>query len=91
MDNNGVLQYIKDTIEVMNKTNQIEILKILKKNTNVKLNENKSGVFVNLSYLPDETINDLKNYLQYINNQEKELQKVETQKKEFEESFFLEN
>lgn len=91
MDKNGVLQYIKDTIEVMNKTNQIEILKILRKNTNVKLNENKSGVFVNLSYLPEETINDLKNYLQYINNQENELQKVETQKKEFEESFFLEN
>jgi hypothetical protein len=91
MEDNNKLQFIKDTIEAMSKSNQIEILKILKNDSNVKLNENKNGVFVNLSYLPLETIKKIDYFLSYINNQEKELEKIETQKKEFQENFFIEN
>ena len=49
MNKNNSLDNVKEKIESMNKENQIEILKLLKKNINVKLNENKSGTFVNLS------------------------------------------
>ena len=48
---NESLSSIKDKIERMPKNNQIEVLKILKKYQNIKLNENKSGIFVNLSFL----------------------------------------
>lgn len=91
MEDNNKLQFIKDTIEAMSKSNQIEVLKILKNDSNVKLNENKNGVFVNLSYLPVETIKKIDYFLSYINNQEKELEKIETQKKEFQDNFFIEN
>jgi hypothetical protein len=43
------LNYIRDSIENMNKFNQIEILRILSKNQEIVLNENKYGVHINLS------------------------------------------
>jgi hypothetical protein len=84
------LENIKTKIEKMGKTHHIEILKILKKNGNVKLNENKSGVYVNLSFLPKDSINDLENYLNYIEDQESSLIRLENQKEEFKNTFFNE-
>ena len=37
------LNYIRDTIESMNKFNQIEILRIMNKHYDITLNENKYG------------------------------------------------
>ena len=82
------LENIKNAIEVMNKYHQIEILKILNKNT-CKLNENKSGVYVNMSFLPEETIVELEKYIDYIKDQEESLVKMEFQKEEFKNTFFV--
>jgi hypothetical protein len=82
------LENIKNAIEVMNKYHQIEILKILNKNT-CKLNENKSGVYVNMSFLPEETILELEKYIDYIKDQEESLVKMEFQKEEFKNTFFV--
>lgn len=84
------LENIKNTIEKMDKSSQIEILKIFKKYPNVKLNGNKSGVFINLSYLSSDIINEIDQYLNYIDEQENTLQQVESQKKEFHKTFFNE-
>ena len=88
---NHQLDDIKDRIESMNKENQIEILKLIRKNNSVKLNENKSGTFVNLSYLPLEVIEDVQKYIEYINEQERTLQTTETQKKSIQNSYFGED
>ena len=90
MDNKE-LNDIKKTIEGMDKSNQIEILKILKKNPNIKLNENKSGVFVNITYLSEDILNDIKKHISYIEEQEKCLEQMEYQKKELGDTFFVEN
>ena len=37
------LNYIRESVEHMNKFNQVEILRILHNHTNVTLNENKYG------------------------------------------------
>ena len=74
----------------MSKLHQIEILKILTKNSLIKLNENKSGVYVNLSFLPQNTITELKMCIQYIQTQEYSLNDLEVQKDEFKNSFFSE-
>lgn len=74
------LEKLKNTIEGMSKTHHIEILKILKKNQNVKLNENKNGVYINITFLPEEIINEISNYVNYIKDQENTLQTMETQK-----------
>ena len=62
------LNYIRDSIENMNKFNQIEILRILSKNQEIVLNENKYGVHINLSDLPKKVVDELNLYIHYVNN-----------------------
>ena len=82
------VQEIKDKIEVMAKDDHLEILSLLSNHTDVKLNENKSGVFVNLSQVNDIVINQLCEYITYKDNQEEQLMKMEQQKKEYKDNFF---
>ena len=84
------LEDLKSKIEQSNKQHHIEILKILKKNNTVTLNENKSGVYVNLSLLPLQSISDISNYVKYIEEQEATLSSLETQKLDFKKTFFNE-
>ena len=86
--NIAVLETIKTRIEQMNKTQHIEILKILQNNPAVKLNENKSGVYVNLSFLPDQTLVELNDYLGYVQDQESALRSNESQKLDFKKTYF---
>ena len=81
------LELMKTNIENMTKINQVEILKILLKH-NVKINENKSGIFVNMSFLDKTTIEDIKVYLDYVKEQESTLQSLETKKEVFKNAFF---
>ena len=74
------LNTIKEEIDKMVKINQVEILRILTKNPKINLNENNYGVHVNLSDLPYSTIEELKNYINYVNTQEKNLINIEKQK-----------
>ena len=84
------LDKIKIKIEGMTKHHHIEILKILKKTPSIKLNENKSGVFVNLSFLPQSTIQEIVKYMDYIFEQETSIEKIEKQKSDFKTEFFAE-
>jgi len=89
MQNLENLETIKKTIEGMNKYHQIEILKILSKNL-CKINENKSGVYINLSFLSKEIIDELKEYIEYTKEQEVSINTMEHQKDEFKNAFFIE-
>jgi len=86
---NESLSGIKDKIERMPKNNQIEVLKILKKYQNIKLNENKSGIFVNLSFLSKEILGEIDKYVNYVNDQETVINTIECQKQEFKNAFFV--
>jgi len=90
VNNNINLEKIKSDVENMSKIHHIEILKILKKNSSIKLNENKSGVYINLSFLSENTLTELQNYIHYIQDQEYSLNQLEYQKTEFKNTFFLE-
>ena len=83
------LEIIKKKIETMNKFHHIEILKILKTCSSIKLNENKSGIFVNLSFLPKSIIEEIKKYIDYINVQETSISQLETRCDEFKNTFFI--
>jgi len=85
------LNSIKDTIDAMSKIHHIEILKILTKNPLIKINENKSGVYINLSFLSQDTINEISQCIQYIKDQESSLNNLENQKDEIINTFFNEN
>ena len=82
------LEEIKRKIESMTKINQTEILRILKNVPDAKLNENKSGVYVNLTLLSKDSIDKLLTYVKYITDQEQTLNSVENQKIEFKNAFF---
>ena len=88
--NETTLNEIKMSIEAMSKVHQIEILKIMTKNPLIKLNENKSGVYVNLSFLPQDTISEISQCIKYIQEQELSLNDLEIQKHEFKNTFFSE-
>ena len=82
------LELMKSRIEHMPKNQHIEVLKLLNNYPNVKLNENKSGVYVNLSFLPQEALESLMKYVQYVEEQEKSLNMVENKKSDFRKTFF---
>ena len=82
------LDYIRETIESMNKFNQIEVLRIMNKHDDVTLNENKYGIHINLSELQTEIIEELNTYIKYVNTQEIALHQVEKQKESFKNIYF---
>ena len=82
------LNYIRESIESMNKFHQIEILRILNKESDVTINENKYGIHINLSDLRKEIIDELNVYIKYVNTQENTLYKVEQKKEDFKNIYF---
>jgi hypothetical protein len=82
------LEQMRNMIENMSKFNQVEVLRILSKHSDVILNENKYGVHVNLSDLKDDVINQVTDYVSYVNTQELALKQDEKQKEEFKNAFF---
>ena len=83
------LEKIKTKIESMGKNHHIEILKILKKYNNVRLNENKSGVFINLSFLQKNVIDEIIKYIDFIGVQEDSIRYLENQRDEYKNIFFI--
>lgn len=83
------LNSIREKIESMPKFNQIEVLRILSKYNKITLNENKYGVLVNMTDFEDEVIEKLKNYINYVNTQESNLNEIEVQKENFKNIYFV--
>lgn len=88
MTNIMELKQLKENIEKMDKSNQIDILKILRDNNKVILNENKSGVYVNLTYCQQGVIDEIIHYLDYTNKQEQILKTIEQEKDNVKTVFF---
>jgi NTP pyrophosphatase (non-canonical NTP hydrolase) len=82
------LNYIRETIENMNKFNQVEVLRILNKNNEVTINENKYGIHINLSELKNELLDEICVYINYVNTQEITLNMIEQQKEDFKNTYF---
>jgi hypothetical protein len=82
------LNNICKTIENMNKFNQIEVLRILSKHSEVILNENKYGIHVNLTELKQQILNEINIYIKYVNTQEITLNLIERQKEDYRNTYF---
>ena len=81
------LMSLKDGIENMPLVHQIEILRILNAK-HTQINENKNGVFVNISKLNNDLLRELYDYMTYVINQEKQLSEIEEQKQSLTKEFF---
>ena len=80
---------IRESIENMSKFNQIEILRILTRQKEVIINENKYGIHINLSDLRNEILDELLVYVSYVTAQEIELNNIEKQKESYKNTYFL--
>lgn len=77
------LENLKQTIESLCKTQHLEVLKILKKYSSVKINENRNGVYINLSYVANEVIEEITKYMDYIKEQERNIEQFEMKKEDY--------
>jgi len=82
------LALIRDSIEQMSKFNQVEVLRILHKHSDVILNENKYGVHINLTNVSNSVLQELKMYVSYVNAQEQALKTDEKKKETFKNIYF---
>uniref|UniRef100_A0A6C0CQ15 NET domain-containing protein n=1 Tax=viral metagenome TaxID=1070528 RepID=A0A6C0CQ15_9ZZZZ len=82
------LRELKEEIEKMSKYHQVEVLRLLKKNSSVTLNENQNGTFINLTSCSEEIISSLRDYCKYVNEQQKTLSSIEKEKQRLEEEYF---
>ena len=78
---------IRDTIENYDKEQQIQILQILK-TKKITANENKNGVFINLTNLSEETICELESFIEHVKTQECYLKENEDEKIKYKENYF---
>ena len=60
---------------------------ILRKHQNVKLNVNKGGIMVNLATVPDEAIQEIQKYIEYLGTQQTVLHKIESETNEYKQYF----
>jgi NTP pyrophosphatase (non-canonical NTP hydrolase) len=82
------LNYIRESIENMNKFNQVEVLRLLSKHKDVTINENKYGIHINLSELKKELLDEINVYINYVNTQELTLNSIEQQKEDYRNTYF---
>lgn len=82
------LDILKKNIELLEKIHQIEILRIINDQQSNVLNENKNGIYINMSSLDDNTLTNLKQYMKHIYTQEQELNVNEKAKEEFLKTYF---
>ena len=79
---------IKTSVENMNKFHQVGVLKLLSSKENLTINENNNGVFINLSDLDDTVLKELADYIQYVSEQESDLDQHEQEKEKYKSVFF---
>jgi hypothetical protein len=84
------LEKMKSAIEMMSKKHQVEVLRIINEGTPSIINENKSGIYVNMTFLTEDTLNQLNQYIDYVQDQETMLKPLESQKEDFKNTFFIE-
>ena len=81
---------LKEKMEKLNVTQQVDIVRILMDH-NIKFSENSNGIFINLTNLSEDEIEEIKKYIQYISDQEANLITIENMKKEYKKNFFMDN
>ena len=82
------LERVKARVDQMNKVQHMELLHILRQFPSIKLNENKSGVFVNLPFLPQEALDAIVQFVEYVVAQEDALRFTEVEKDSLKKNLF---
>lgn len=84
------MQDLITRIEKLDPKHHVVIGAILKKDGNLKFNENVNGVMINASTISEESTQEITKFLSYLEEQENILYKIETQKEEMKQEYFEE-
>ena len=79
--NTEELKDLRNKIHTFSSEKQLEIFKMCK-SKDIFYTENSNGIFINMSELTSSQISELKKYVDYITEQEQELELAEKEKKE---------
>ena len=82
------MQDLITRIEKLDPKHHVVIGAILKKDGNLKFNENVNGVMINASTISEESTQEITKFLSYLEEQENILYKIETQKEEMKQEYF---
>ena len=83
----ATLTRLKDDIEQFERSSQARALRILTDN-DVPYDENPNGVFINMSNIPADIVEQLDKYVTYVKLQQKFLQDQEQEKEELYHNYF---
>jgi hypothetical protein len=75
------IKKIIDDVECMTKEHHIEIFKIIN-DFDVKYTENNNGIFINMNNINEECLNKINNYVNFINENKKNILEFEKIKEE---------
>lgn len=84
------LESLKERVEKMEKLHQIEVLRILQVSKDAQLSENDNGVFINMSDLSPDTIEKIRSFSVYVDEQLQNLDEMEEEKQRLASTFFCE-
>ncbi len=79
---------MKDRIEQMSKNYQIEIARLLIHTHNIAYDENQNGMFINMGQMSEEVQIVMKQFIDYVDLQEQQLNADETEKDGLKDIFF---
>ena len=74
-------------IHTMEPKEHITIGTILRKYPQVKLNENKGGIVINMATIPDEALEEIQKFVEYIGDQQQVLAKIENETNTYKQFF----
>lgn len=89
MTDNSIIN-LRDNIEDMEHIHQLRILEIINKETK-DYTENSNGIFINMTLLSKKTIEEIKNYIEYVTLQQLQLDKIENDKASLKKTFYKDN
>mgnify|MGYP001035811573 FL=1 len=81
------LKCLRDDIEKMDSIHQKRIFDILQK-SKIDYTKNTNGIFINMSLLSKEIIEEIKSYIIYVELQQQQLNKVEEDKKLYKQKYY---
>lgn len=81
--------HLRDRIEALPKIHHKDVARILLEN-NITYDENKNGMFVNLSTVPQDILEKVARFISYIDLQQETIDTGETERKDIKIQFFHE-
>ena len=81
--------YLRDRVESLPKVHHKEVARILLDN-NTTYDENKNGMFINLSTVPQEVLEKVARFVTYVDLQQETIATGESERKDIETQYFSE-